>query len=61
MSAKELQEELHKVVDNSNQVVLEKLLQYAKDLANKQSEYQLDDLDKRILKENDNLFRRLAE
>lgn len=62
MSTKELKEELNKIVgDSNNDDFLEKLLTYANNLLQAQKKYKLDDIDMRILKEDDELLRRLAK
>lgn len=62
MSTKELKEEIKKVVENSdNNEFLEKLLAYANQLLSAQKKFELDDIDMKILKEDDNLLRRLAK
>jgi hypothetical protein len=62
MSTKKLKEELNKIVHDANSDdFLEKLLTYANDLLQAQKKYKLDDIDMRILKEDDELLRRLAK
>lgn len=62
MSTKELKEEILKVVDGSeNTEFLENVLAYANQLLTTQKKYSLDELDMKILKEDEGLLKRLAK